>query len=166
MTNIRIGTKTNLEPDGVHDLLIMGFPNGFPRGYVTFEITDTPRRITGVQKVVQVFLKTLMTTLGSDPIRPNAGTLFNDYIAGANIGSDINELKTSLREFVREAEIQSTRILGTENRDLSSQLAKAEVMFVNVVQDSLTLGIKITTQAGSFASISLPFPQTDLAINA
>lgn len=165
MANVRLGTTNNLEPDGTHDLLIMGFPNGFPRGYVTFEITDTPRRITGIQKVVQVFLKTLMTTVGSDPIRPNAGTLFNDYVSGANIGSDIDELKSSIREQVKDAETQSSRILGSFNRDLSSQLARAEVMFVNVIDDSMTLGIRISTQAGATASISLPFPQTDLVIN-
>lgn len=163
--NQRIGTKVNLEEGGTHDLLIMGFPNGFPRGYVTFEITDTPRRITGVQKVVQVFLKCLLTTAGSDPIRPDAGTLFPDYAASSNIGSDIEELKRILRDEVKEAEKQTIRLLSSQNKDLSSQLASADILFANAVKDSITLGIKIVTRAGATASISIPFPQTDLAIN-
>lgn len=166
MANTRIGTPVNLENGGTHDLLIMGFPNGFPRGYVSFEIGDTPRRITGVQKVVQTFLYTLMTSFGSDPIRPSAGTYFNDYAAGSNIGSDPEELNRLMRDFIRQAEAQTVQTLTSSKEDLSSQLEKVEILFVNSQKDAITLGLKVITRAGDTTSIAVPFPQADLFVNA
>lgn len=166
LKNPRLGTYRNLEDGGTYDLLYMGFPNGFPRGYVSFEISDSPRKITGVQKVVQTFLKVLLSRKGSDPIRPVYGTMFPDYIAGANIGSDIPEMQALVREEVSSAERQCIQILSSSNRDTSSQLEKVELVSVISDQDAITLHLKIVTRAGAQATVAIPFPQMGLVINA
>ncbi len=166
MANKRIGLPYNLESGSTYGLLLMGFPNGFPRGYVTFEIGDTPRRITGVQKVVQTFLYNLLSTRGSDPIRFSSGTTLPDFIYSGNVTSDELELQTIVSTAVRDAETQTRRILASSNNDLTSQLQSAEVLFINTADQNMTIGLRIVTRAGQQASIAIPFPQTDLAINA
>jgi len=161
----RIGTRTNLEVDGTHDLLVMGFANGFPRGYVSFEIGDTPRRITGVQKVVQTFLKILLTSRGSDPVRPNAGTGFNEYVRFANIGTDPEELDRLVRDAIQEAEQQTKVSLNSAREDTSSQLDFIGILYIEASEQSLNVGMKVVTLGGESASIAVPFPQTDLEIN-
>lgn len=166
MTEIsRVGTSQNLEDGGTFDLLIMGFPNGFPRGYVSFEIGDTPRRVTGVQKVVQTFLLALLTDKGSDPVHPNRGTDFNNYVAGANVGTDYEELTTVIRHCIQDAETQTKATLNGNANDTASQLASVDIGFVEAVSETLNIGLRILTLDGNTASVAIPFPQTDLALN-
>lgn len=166
MTSRRIGTATNLEDGGTYDFLVMGFPNGFPRGYVSFEIGDLPRRVTGVQKVVQTFLYTLLTNKGSDPIRRRSGTALPEYIFASNIGSDADELRVTVRAQIKDAETQTMKILSSTNNDKASQLASVQMLFVNSEADAITVGLRILTKAGEQASIAVPFPQVDLPINS
>jgi len=166
ITLSRVGTSRNLEDGGTHDLLIMGFANGFPRGYVSFEIGDTPRRITGVQKVVQTFLKILLTTKGSDPVHNNYGTAFNNYVRNANIGADEVEMSQEVRESIQDAEQQTKYTLNSSKRDLSSQLSSVGILFIEAADQSLNVGLKIVTLSGETAAIAVPFPQTDLELNA
>lgn len=161
----RVGTILNLETDGTYDLLIMGFPNGFPRGYISFEIGDTPRRITGVQKVVQSFLITLMTSKGSDPIAPNRGTAFNAYTNNANVGANPDELNAAILQCVSDAEAQTKQILNSDNNDLASQLESVQFLFARALNETTTFGLQILTRAGELTSIAIPAPQTDLLIN-
>lgn len=162
----RIGTRSNLEDGGTHDLLVMGFANGFPRGYVSFEIGDTPRRITGVQKVVQTFLKILLTSRGSDPIRPNAGTEFTNYVRNANIGTDPEETEMLVRDSIQEAEQQTKATLNSAREDTASQLDSLDILFIETSEDSINVGLKVLTLSGEAAAIAVPFPQTDLFLNA
>lgn len=164
--NPRVGTYRNLEDGGTHDILFMGFPNGFPRGYVSFEFSDSPRKITGIQKVVQTLLKVMLTHKGSDPINPSRGTVLPDYIAGANVGSNLEEMQTIVRNEVSSAEKQCMQILASSNRDLSSQLEKVEVIGVAAGDDAITLQLRIISRAGAQAAVAIPFPQGDLVINA
>lgn len=161
----RIGTTNNLEDGGTYDLLVMGFPNGFPRGYVSFEISDTPRRVTGVQKVVQTFLFTLLTGEGSDPVRPRRGTGFGYYVGSANVGTDYEEMVAMVREAVQNAENQTKATLNSNNNDTSSQLAGIDIMYVEVTSETLNVGLRFNTLDGQSAGIAIPFPQTDLVLN-
>jgi|JI10StandDraft_1071094.scaffolds.fasta_scaffold166843_2 phage baseplate assembly protein W len=161
----RVGTSRNLEDGGTHDLLVMGFANGFPRGYVSFEIGDSPRRITGIQKVVQTFLKILLTTKGSDPVHNNYGTTFSSYIRMANIGTDTVEMEQEVREAIQDAEQQTMYTLNSSRRDLSSQLASIGILYIEAAEESLNVGLKVITLGGETASIAVPFPQTDLELN-
>ena len=61
MASNRIGTINNLEVGGTHDLLLVKIEGTFPEGKVTFGLYDMPMKITGLQKVVQTFLKILFS---------------------------------------------------------------------------------------------------------
>ena len=67
MASNRLGTVNNLEVGGTHDLLLIKVEGTFPEGKINFAFYDVPMKITGLQKVVQTFLKILLTTKGSDP---------------------------------------------------------------------------------------------------
>lgn len=166
ITLSRVGTSRNLEDGGTHDLLVMGFANGFPRGYVSFEVGDTPRRVTGVQKVVQTFLKILLTSKGSDPVHNNYGTTFNNYVRNANIGADEVEMAQEVREAIQDAEQQTRYTLNSSKRDLSSQLASIGILYIEAADQSLNIGLKVLTLSGETAAIAVPFPQTDLELNS
>ncbi|HET8687875.1 MAG TPA: hypothetical protein VFM18_14630, partial [Methanosarcina sp.] len=76
------------------------------------------------------------------------------------------ELNRLMRDFIRQAETQTVLVLTSSLEDLSSQLDKVEILFVNSNKDAITIGLKIITRAGDTASIAVPFPQSDLPINA
>lgn len=166
MASNRIGTVRNLEDGGTYDLLVMGFANGFPRGFVSFEIGDTPRRVTGVQKVVQTFLRVLLTSKGSDPVFPTLGTQLNEYIAFSNIGADVQETNRAVTDAIKDAEQQTRAILTSSGNDLASQLQSVGIIYIEVTGESVNIGVEILTNAGTQASIAVPFPQTDLPLNA
>lgn len=161
----RLGTSTNLPAGSSYDLLLISTNEGYPEGKLTFEIANTPRKITGVQKVAQLFFKMLMSRKGSDPIHPNAGTSFYDYAVGTNrTGVDTNIYSALINE-VADAEQQVKYILNGAGYDPSSQLDNITVLGVDSSKESIVLFVKLVTIAGEQASISIPFPQLDLQLS-
>lgn len=163
--NSRVGTTSNLSADGTFDILLFNHVNGFPQGKIELSFGTTPRRITGVQKVAQTFAKILMTPLGSDPIRPSFGTDFLSYVMGSNLGTDPGKVYARMRTSISSAEAQ-TRALLQGGSDFDSQLRSATLIDYQIEDDSITLYVKILTAAGSEAGVAIPFPQTDLQVNA
>ena len=160
----RLGTATNLEVGGKHDLLLMTFSEGFPVGSVDFTLTDTPRKITGIQKVAQTFLYILMTTLGSDSLRPNKGTRFSQLARYANrIGTNSN-IEAELIEEISSAESQVKYILNNQNSDAANQLNRVQVMAIDAGEESITMFLYVITNAGERAQVAIPFPQLDMRL--
>lgn len=161
----RVGTINNLETDGTYDLLLMSFPNGFPQGSINFAIDNTPRRVTGIQKVAQMFLVCLLTTKGTDPIRNQFGTDFSDYSRFSNIGNDSDEVLREVTSSIRDAERQIVLLTNTGGKDRASQLQSVNVLNIDVQGDATTLYLKLLTRAGEEGTVAVPFPQTDLGTN-
>jgi hypothetical protein len=164
-TPSRVGTPTNLSQDGTHDILLFSFQDGFPNGRIRLSFGTSPRRITGLQKVAQTFAKVLMTPRGSDPIRPEFGTDFYAFSTGSNVGSNAAVTQAVLRTAIAEAAAQTKNILRGGS-DLDSQLQSAVLVGYQTKDDATSLYVKILTIAGEQASVAIPFPQTDLVINA
>jgi len=162
----RVGTVSNLGTDGTYDVLLFSFPDGFPNSQLIFEFGNTPRKVTGLEKVVQTFLKILFTTQGSDPVNPNRGTQFPSLVVNANILSTNAVLSAQLVSAVANAASQTQSILNSASSDSSSQMASATVLGVNVADDGAILSVNILTVAGQNAAIAIPFPQLDLPVNA
>jgi len=162
--NIRVGTPTNLTEDGTYDILLFTFDSGFPEGKIKLSFGNTPRKITGVQKVAQVFAKLLMTPTGSDPIYQDYGTDFTDYLTGSNLGRRNSNVSAIIDQAVRSAESQS-RSLMAGGADMDSQLRSATLVDYDVTEDAVTMYIRIVTEAGEEAALAVPFPQTDLEVN-
>lgn len=156
----RLGVASNLPSGATYDLLITVFSEGYPEGKLTFNITNLPRKITGIQKVSQLFIKVLFTTAGSDVINPSLGTDFSNLVLNANKTSDVNELYNNILWEVKSAESQ-VRTLTSDN-DNASRLESVEIIAMEVVEEGVMISMKILTGAGESAYVALPSPLTDL----
>lgn len=162
MKTNRVGTSTNLAPGGTYDMLLIRFEGTYPEGKVSFGLYDTPMKITGVQKVAQTFMKTLMTSKGSDPFYPNRGTDFPNLTIGANQTISDTAYMALIKNSVADAEAQVKSGLNIQNPDPSSCLASAQVLGMDKFDDSLVLYVQVTTLSGITASVAMPFPEFGL----
>ncbi len=161
----RIGTVSNLPKGASYDVLLITFPDGYPEGKLVFSLDETPRKITGLQKVAQLFLKLLFTSRGSDVIHPNLGTRFTEYTINANrVGLNI-DLYNNLVEQVRQAETQVKYIFNVYGASEEDMLESITVLGVDGSKESVSLYMRMLTVAGAEASVSVPFPQLDMKMS-
>lgn len=164
-TNQRIGIPVNLPEGATYDLLIIDHPDSYPESRIEFKFAETPRKITGIQKVAQMFLKVLLTRKGSDVINFGFGTFFADYTINANRTGVDRDLYVAVTGEIREAERQCISILNTTDADESSQLNKVTILGIDSVKESLTIYLKIETAAGMTAQVAIPFPELDMKLS-
>lgn len=155
----RIGTPSNLENNGTYDLLMITYDAGFPEGQIHFGLDDTPRKITGIQKVGQTFLKTLLTTKGSDPFRPSRGTNFPKIAVHSNKVVNNTVLTSELAECIKDASSQTSAYLNTRSGDLSSQLASIELLGLDITEEHVIMYLYLLTKSGNKARLAVPFPE-------
>lgn len=161
-TTTRIGTASNLQVGGQYDLLLIKFVGTFPEGQITFGMYDTPMKITGLQKVAQVYMKILLTSKGSDPFYPSLGTAFPGLTVGANQSVSDAVYSQTLSDAIQDAATQVKSTLNFQNPDLSSCLDSVVLMGLDKIADSVTLYVSLTTSNGVTASIAVPFPEFGL----
>lgn len=161
----RIGISENLPNGSTYDILLVTVSDGYPVGEVKFQFEETPRSITGIQKVAQLFMKTLFTQKGTDLLYFNNGTNFPELCLGANRTSNDASFLTDVTTAIKDAEAQTVAMTASLSGDLASQLDKVVIQGMNVDTESLSMYIQLVTQAGETASIAIPFPELDLTIN-
>lgn len=163
----RVGTKTvNLESGDKYDLLIFDFMEGYPVGNVKLSFGLTPKRISGVQKVVQTFVKALMSRVTSDVLHVSSGTEFPNFTAFSNISvADTYRIRSEVEAAVKTAEVQARGILNFSGASLESQLDSVSIIGLSTIQDSVSIQIKLLTKAGEEAPIALPFTSLGITVN-
>jgi hypothetical protein len=162
----RIGTAVNLPQGATYDLLMLSYVDGFPQSQLIFEIPETPRKVTGIQKVAQVFLKILFTRKGADVIYPTTGTYFSDYTINANrVDQNDTTFASDLTEQINDAVSQTQFILNLTSSDAASQLQSVTLLGLDATQQSVVMYLQILTMAGQGASISIPFPELDMPLS-
>lgn len=164
MASKRIGTNSNLETGGSYDLLVVKVEGTFPEGKISFGLYDVPMKITGLQKVAQVFLKVLLTTKGSDPFYPDRGTYFPSLAVGANMQKEYSAFISDVTESVADATRQVRAYLNVNTADLSSTLDNVEVLGVDRLTEGFQIYMQLKTLNGEFASVALPFPEFGLTV--
>ena len=163
----RVGNSSNLDDNSRYDLLVFDFQEGYPVGGITLGFGKTPKRITGVQKVSQVFLKTLLTSIGSDVVTYNRGTKFPEYTGTYNLQStDNSEAKSLVTQAVKRAETQAKSILNVSTEGSSSQLDTVSLVGFDQTSEGVSVQIQILTKAGESAPIALPFTSLGIEVNA
>jgi hypothetical protein len=129
-----------------------------PRSLLRFRVGKTPGRASGLQKLVQLFLKVLFTTPGTDIFNPTlgGGALRN---VGATYGPDQgNDL---VNDLVIAIDTTSRQIIAVQGRNPSlpreERLLSAKVAHVafNKAEGALDVRISLTSQAGHTASANL-----------
>lgn len=157
----RLNTVSNLAVNETHDVLLVSTPN-FPVGAVQFIYENTPRKITGVQKVAQMFMKILFTQKGSDPVYRNTGTNFPNLTIGANKVLSDPEFRAQILECVKDATSQVKYILNSNSvTDYNSQLDRIIFKGMETNNETLNLYLQLITKAGETAVVAVPFPQLD-----
>lgn len=164
-TNTRLGIPVNLPSGATYDLLLIDHVDSFPEGLINFKFSETPRKITGIQKVAQFFLKALLTRKGSDVINETFGTYFTDYTINANRVTGDRELYSILMAQIRDAESQTKSILNTVGSDTASMLEEVGILGIDIATEAAVIYLKITTQAGITAQVAVPFPELDLKLS-
>ncbi len=163
----RIGTTVNLEANSRYDILIYDFPEGYPTGTVALGFGENPKRISGISKVSQIFLKTLMTLRGSDVVNPNYGTIFPTFTGSYNLQStDLSDVSSDVTGAIRDAEEQAKSILNIPTEGLTSQLESVTIVDITQIEDMLTLRVALRTRAGETAPIALPFTSLGLEVDS
>lgn len=162
----RIGNTVNLEKNSRYDILTYDFPDGYPTGLVALGFGKTSKRISGIEKVSQVFIKTLMTYRGSDVVYSTRGTDFPSFTGTRNLQStDLTEINADIRSAIETAEAQAKSILNNPTEGLSSQLDSVQLINVRQFEDSTMINVKLLTKAGETAPIALPFTSLGLKVD-
>lgn len=160
----RLGTAENLPNSSTYDVLLVSTDSGYPTGQISFGFEVAPRKITGIQKVAQLFIKILLTQKGSDVIQWNIGTNFPELAIGANRQTKNESFMADIITCVKDAEGQVKALTASRNKDLESQLNKIVLQSIDVSGESLTMYLQLITRAGTTASIAIPFPELDMKI--
>lgn len=161
----RVGNSENLKQQDRYDLLLLSFPDGFPNSKLEFTLGDNPRKITGLQKVVQVFIKCLMTGTSSDPIYPKQGTDFSNFVWYSNITQNTVSARAAIVSAVKQASDQAKAILNSYLYSAESQLESVEVLDAVQGSETTIIKVRILTKAGTDAPIALPFNSNGLVLN-
>lgn len=171
-SNTRLIRDVNLAEGGLYDILFMDFVEGYPESKIVFSLASTAegvslegvsRKVTGIQKLTQQFLKLLLTKVGTDPLRPELGTDFPDIISHGNLHS--NGETEGMVEWAISSATEQLSALTSDRGSVYEQLQSAELTGLTVGVNAISINIRITSVAGEEASIFTPFPRLDMNIN-
>jgi len=124
------------------------------RSIIRFRISDTPGRVRGLLRLIQLFLKTLFTTPGSDIFDQDAGGGALRKV-GETFGAD--EGGNIVSSFVVSVNQTARQIVARQSRDsslpLDERLMSARVIRANFDknQGALFIGVELLSQAGQQA---------------
>lgn len=128
------------------------------RSYLRFRISDTPGVVKGILRLVQLFLKVLLQTPGTDIWNRKAGGGALKNIGetfGMDQGADI------ISDFVIAVDSTSRQIIATQGRESriprDERLLAAKVISVGYDRNlgALLAAVEITSQAGRAATANL-----------
>ena len=125
-----------------------------PRSYIRFNIGRTPSKTRGILKLMQLFLKMLLTTPGTDIFAPKAGggaMVHLGQSVGTNEGSDV------VAGIIVSVDSTARQIVQIQGRNQSippdERLLTAKVLSAgfNKNETAILVGIELTSQAGRSA---------------
>ena len=128
------------------------------RSLLRFRISDTPGRVQGILRLVQLFVKLLFTTPGSDIFNSRSGGGALDNI-GETFGAD--EGSNLVRDFIIAVDNTSRQIVSVQGRDpriaRDERLLSARVISAtfNREQGAIVASVELTSQAGRAALANL-----------
>jgi len=128
------------------------------RSYLRFRISDSPGAVRGILRLVQLFLKVLLQTPGTDiwDRKAGGGALKNiGETFGADQGADV------ISDFVISVDSTSRQIVAVQGREVriprDERLLAAKVLSVGYDKNlgALLAAVEITSQAGRAATANL-----------
>jgi hypothetical protein len=128
------------------------------KSVLRFRIGQTPGKVSGVLRLVQKFLKLLLTTPGSDIFNRQAG---GGALRGVGQTFGIEEGNNILNNLVIAIDTTSRQIVAMQSRNPSlpreERLLSAKILRAgfNKEEGALDVAVEITNQAGSAATANL-----------
>lgn len=122
-----------------------------PRSQIKFQVGTTPSKVRGILRLVQLFLKILFTTPGSDIFSPQIGAAALKNI-GQNFGKD--DGGSIVSDFVVAVANTSRQIVAIQSRDpsipRSERLLSATIVSANfsTAESALIVSVELTSQSG------------------
>jgi hypothetical protein len=129
-----------------------------PKSLIAFQIGPQASKVSGILRLVQVFLKVLLTTAGSDIFAPRIGASALKNI-GQTFGSDQGNVVVS--DMIVAVSTAQRQILAIQSRDptiprderlLSAVVSNASY---NTAEGALVVGVELTSQAGKSATANI-----------
>lgn len=124
-------------------------------GEAQFSFGELSKKTTGIVKVVNKFIKILLTRVGSDPFNREIGTLFEDlqYRGGDSDAA----LGTFATEQIKNAFSQMKIIQGNNSFPADENIISVTLRDINrPSQDQISFSLRIITEAGEQADIIVP----------
>lgn len=129
-----------------------------PKSLIKFQVGPTPSKVSGILRLVQVFLKLLLTTPGKDIFAPrvggnalkDVGQTFGEDQGGLIVGDMIIAVSTTQRQIMSIQARDPT--IPRDERLLSAVVSNADY---NVAESALIVGVTLTSQAGRSATANI-----------
>ena len=128
------------------------------RSLIQFRVGRTASKVSGILRLVQLFLKVLFTTPGTDMFAPKTGSAALKNI-GANIGR--TQRGAVVSDFVLAVDGTARQMLTLQSRD-SGLPSDEKLLSARVVsssfdarQEALVVTVEITSQAGRLATANV-----------
>jgi hypothetical protein len=128
------------------------------RSVIKFRVGKTPSKVSGILRLVQLFLKILVTTPGTDIFAQRIGAAALKNV-GRTFGRD--EGSSIVSDFVVAVSSTSKQIVGIQSRDPSiprdERLLSAKVLRAayNRSEEALVVSVELTSQAGRAATANI-----------
>jgi hypothetical protein len=128
------------------------------RSLIQFQIGRTPSKVSGILRLVQIFLKVLFTSTGSDIFAPrvggnglkNLGLTFGADQGGSIVSNFIVSVNNTQRQIVAIQARDPT--IPAAERLLSAKVTAATY---NRTEAALIVGVELTSQAGKTATANV-----------
>lgn len=122
-------------------------------GVATFGFQKTSLAIEGIEKMLQIFVKNLLTTVGSDYMDPDSGGGLQKYLnynisdeqeVRANLMIDIDQVAAQMAKRQASQSLPATEIISTATMSELTIVSKSEI-YVTIVLGSRSGDYAITT---------------------
>ena len=136
-----------------YDIHFQPVPSSDVRGYRCVEFGFAAAlKVTGFQSLVNRWLKTFLTPLGSDLLDPEAGTGFG-FLMESNMGEVNGDVRDAVELAVQDAneQVQDQDLEGLFPED--ERLASADIVTYNEVPAGFEVWVRIENEAGTALTV-------------
>jgi hypothetical protein len=130
------------------------------RSFLRFRLSNTPGRVQGILRLVQLFVKVLLTTPGRDHFAKRTG---GGVMRGLGASYSHDEGGGLVSNVIIAVDTTARQIISTQGRDitlpLDEKLLAARVVSAgfNREEGAILASVEVTSQAGRAATADLEF---------
>lgn len=151
--NYNLGGKSDLYLGHALDL---SSDSIFP---IKFELVENTTPVQGGIKLVQQFLRTLLTDKGTDVFDPTRGTYFYKLLLGN--GTDLEAIKNTAYEAIRDAESQVKYHTRRHYVNKDEILNKVSIDQLYLYNNGIVIELTLLTEEGVDIVIKVPLQWRD-----